>query len=394
MKGNVEQRGATSWRLTAYLGYNPQTGEQNRPRKTVQAQNRRQAERLLREWIMELEKGLVVADSNMTLIQFAEEWLKKHCEARLAPKTVHTYREKLNGHILPVLGKIKLCNLKPKMLVDFFDQLRQPNQRRDSRDIPDKKLSDTTILHCYRVLSALLQTALTWQMIAVNPIRNVKPPKVVRKKAPVYEEAMIQAICAAIKQEPLHYQAMVVLDLFTGVRLGELLGLAWEYVDLEAGIIQIRQTVQYVPGKGTFIKPTPKNAFSERGITIPAVVVAMLKAHYHEQQQAKENLADKWQEHGLVFTKWDGRPFLPNILSNWFPDFLKKHHLPHLNFHGLRHYNATFLLSMGIPIHNVQAHTGHARASTLLDIYGHAMKSGNEMISAKLAEVIAPHLEE
>jgi hypothetical protein len=88
--------------LTAYLGYDPNTGEQNRPRKTVKAENKKQAERMLREWITELEKGIVPSDSKMTVQVFSEEWLKKHCEANLAPKTVHTYREKLNGHILPV----------------------------------------------------------------------------------------------------------------------------------------------------------------------------------------------------------------------------------------------------------------------------------------------------
>ena len=114
----------------------------------------------------------------------------------------------------------------------------------------------------------------------------------------------------------------------------------------------------------------------------------MLKQHQYEQEQLRFELGNKWLDHNLVFTKWNGKPFLPNVLSNWFPKFLKRHGLDHLRFHDLRHYNITFLLSLGIPIHNIQAHTGHAKASTLLDVYGHALKSGNKLIAEKLNEAI------
>ena len=393
MKGNVEQRGKISWRLTAYLGYDPNTGAQKRERKTVKAENKRQAEKMLREWIGEIEKGVKPRGNNMTVRQFADEWLEKHCEANLQPKTVHTYREKLDGHILPVLGHVKLCELVPKMIVDFCDDLRQANRRKDCRDVAEKKLSDRTILHCYRILSSMLQVAVYWQVLSENPAKKVKPPKVERKKALLYDEAVVEQICRAIKQEPPQYQAMVVLEVYTGMRIGELLGMTWKHVNFEECSLDVRKAAQYIPGKGTFIKNTPKNSSSERTIEIDRKIIELLKRHQQEQAKSKVELVDCWEENDLVFTKWNGKPFLPNVLSNWFPAFMLRHNLPRLRFHDLRHYHVSFLVHMGIPIHDIQRRTGHAKASTLLDVYGHARKSSNDRITRTLTAAIAPHLQ-
>ena len=392
MKGNVEQRGKTSWRLTAYLGYDPNTGAQKRERKTVKAENKRQAEKLLREWIGELEKGVKPSGNNVTVQQFADEWLEKHCEANLQPKTIHTYREKLNGHILPALGHIKLCELVPKMIVDFCDGLRQANRRKDCRDVAEKKLSDRTILHCYRILSSMLQVAVYWQVLSENPAKKVKPPKVERKKAALYDDAVIDQICQALEQEPPQYHAMVVLEMYTGLRIGELLGLTWKHVDLEEGYIGVCQTAQYIPGKGTFIKNTPKNSSSERTVEIDETVIGVLRKHQQEQVRMKAELDDRWEDHDLVFTKWDGKPFLPNVLSNWFPDFMKRHKLPRLRFHDLRHYYISLLVHKEISVTDIQKRSGHAKASTLLDVYAHAKKSGNERIRRVLTETISSRL--
>lgn len=91
-----------------------------------------------------------------------------------------------------------------------------------------------------------------------------------------------------------------------------------------------------------------------------------------------------WQGSDNIFTTWDGRPMHPDTISKWFPKFLRRHNLPQIPFHGIRHTNATILNNLGLPVKTISSRLGHANVSTTMDIYSHYLKSADKEASEKL----------
>jgi len=126
-----------------------------------------------------------------------------------------------------------------------------------------------------------------WALLSVNPASKVDPPKTRRKQPKAYDHQQTARLLAALEQEPLKYKALVVLALATGLRRGELLGLEWRDVDFENCTTEVRQSSQYLPGKGTFTKE-PKSEASIRVISVPTSVMELLKQY--KARQAEERL--------------------------------------------------------------------------------------------------------
>lgn len=180
---------------------------------------------------------------------------------------------------------------------------------------------------------------------------------------------------------------MVLLDIYTGMRCGELMGLSWSNINLEIRTIKIVQASQYLPEKGTFMKDT-KNDSSVRLVSIPQSLVSLLKKYKAYWDEEKLKAGELWTNSDLLFTKWNGGPMFTYTLTNWFPEFLKRHKLPHITPHGLRHTSATLLISQGINIRAVSERFGHARTSTTMDIYAHALKSSDREAADKLDNLL------
>lgn len=181
---------------------------------------------------------------------------------------------------------------------------------------------------------------------------------------------------------------MVVLALATGLRRGELLGLEWKDVNFENNVIEVRQTSQYLPEKGTFTKE-PKTEESARVIAVPASVMELLRQHKAEQAQEKLKAGDFWHDTNRLFTTWDGRPMHPDTISKWFSKFLRKHGLPPIYFHALRHTSATLLIAEGISLKNVSTRLGHTDISTTGNIYAHALRSVDQEAAEKLDNILS-----
>lgn len=171
--------------------------------------------------------------------------------------------------------------------------------------------------------------------------------------------------------EKLQWRALITLALFTQMRRGELIGLDWSQIDLEKKTLTVTKSMYYLPGKGVFEKP-PKTQSSIRPIVLSATALAPLRELRKEQMERKLALGDKWIESGAVFVQWNGQRLHVDTATKWFPRFLKRAGLPHIRFHDLRHTGASMLIAAGLDIQTVKRRLGHARASTTLDIYGHA----------------------
>jgi len=167
----------------------------------------------------------------------------------------------------------------------------------------------------------------------------------------------------------------------TGARLGEIMGLEWQDIDDENKIISIRQASQYLPGQGTFTKD-PKNETSKRKISVNDTLLSLLKS-YKEDQQKKGFICG---DNNRLFITWNGKPMPPHTISKWFPEFIEANKLPKLNFHGLRHTSATFLISKGMDIETVAGRLGHSTSATTQNIYSHFLESKDKK-AARLMEI-------
>jgi integrase len=387
MHGHIEKRGNDSWRLTVSDGLDSQ-GKQIRYRKTIQAKKEKAAEKELALMIAEIEKGQFISTGKLTFADFIDRWFKSYADINLAPKTLHRYRQMLDSRIIPILGHYKMDKLRPVHLLDFCTFLRNEDTKQRGKS---GKLSDMTILHHFRLVSAILQTALQWQVISFNPAKNVKAPKVKRMPGAYYDEGQTAALLEAVENDPIIYKVLIYLAISTGLRRGELMGLEWDDINFDKTVLTVKRASQYLPGKGTFTKD-PKNESSKRVVSLPSSIIVLLKEYRREQLQERLRLGDMWQDSNRIFTTWDGRPMHPDTPSNWFPKFLKRNNLPHIPFHGLRHTAATLLIDKGLNIKAVSARLGHTQASTTINIYTHALKSADRKAADMMEDVFTGNI--
>lgn len=179
--------------------------------------------------------------------------------------------------------------------------------------------------------------------------------------------------------------------VFAGLRIGELMGLTWENIDFENNAIDIVRASQYITGKGTFEKQ-PKNETSIRRISMPAPIMSILKEYRIWWLEQKIKCGDLWKNSDRLFVTWDGQPMFIYTLTNWFPDFLKRHNLPKITPHGLRHTMASLLDAQGMETSKISKRLGHARISTTLDIYTHVFKKADTAAADLLERTLLPDM--
>lgn len=382
MAGWVERRGKNRWRLNAPGGTGPD-GKRKIYRKVVEAPSERAAKKLLAEFVAQVQTGVYIEPSKLTLKDFAERWLKDG-KPDLAPKTRHRYTEVL-ARVIDAMGHLKLEQIKPLHLVEFYNNLREEGVRKDKRK---GKLSESTVLYHHRVLSAMFNDAVRWGLIASNPAGRVDTPKPKKAQVAYYDDKQTAALLAALETAPLQFKAAVLLEIATGLRRGELMGLEWQDVDFDAGTIEVRRASQYLPEKGVFTKE-PKTETSKRTIAVPASVMAVLKQHKAAQAEHRLKVGDLWEGSNRLFTTWKGGPMHPDTITKWFRQFVRKHNLPPITILGLRHTSATLLIAEGVPLKSVSSRLGHSNISTTANIYAHALRSVDQDAAAKMDRILA-----
>ncbi|URZ08936.1 tyrosine-type recombinase/integrase [Clostridium felsineum] len=399
----IQKRGKNSYRLTVSCGYDKQ-GKKIRKYKTIDLSHikpNKQLEEAQKQFVLfenEVKKGLYLDTGKITFEEFIDKWLKDYAEAELAPKTLLRYK-KLLDRIIPALGHIKLNKLQPTHLVEFYNNLRENGIRTDGKS---GGLSERTILHHHRLISSILTCAVQWQFILNNPASRVKAPKVEKKEARHFDIEQTEYILQLLENAPIKYKTAIYLDIYGGMRLGELAGLKWSNVDFDNMLIKINHSLQHVTGYGTFEKST-KNETSNRIISLPKTVMSLLKEYKLWQNGEKSKLGNLWcSEYDYIFTTREGKPIYPGSISSWFHKFIKKHNetimkdssishddkekylLDNVNFHGLRHTSATILINQGIDVTTVSKRLGHARTSTTTDIYSHSLQKADRSAADKL----------
>lgn len=253
-------------------------------------------------------------------------------------------------------------------------------------------LAEKTILHHHRLISAILEKAKRERLIPYNVAReHASAPRVPHKEAVYLDDNQARDFLSLLlKEEDIRVKTSLILLLFTGARRGELCGLSWPDIDVEKKIINIVRASQYQSKQGIVEVPT-KNTSSIRAVKVSPFVFELLGQYRTWWNERKLLFGKDWQgKEQRLFIQEDGKPINPDTINFWMSKFISKHHFEHITPHGLRHTFATLQISAGVDIRTLQARTGHAQASTLVNIYSHAIKSAQEAASDVLENVLLP----
>ncbi|MGG1204593.1 site-specific integrase [Brevibacillus formosus] len=193
---------------------------------------------------------------------------------------------------------------------------------------------------------------------------------------------------AASEKEPIKYKLVLWLAISTGLRRGELTALEWTDIDFERAKVFINKTTMHVPGHG-LITTTPKTPNSSRNITIPASVMTLLRQYKTEQAKLRLAFGSRWGGGEKLFTSdRSGLPMYPSNIRAWFCKFLKRHNLPSIRFHDLRHLSATLLIAQGVHAKAISARLGHSNIGVTMDIYGHLLQSADQGAADAMDQVL------
>ena len=393
MAGRIEKRG-DSYRLVCVVGYNLQ-GRPIKKSKTVHC-GKKEAKIELAKFVADVQKGMYVEGKSLKFTDFVEIWKRDYGSKELAPSTYKRYLGILESRIIPFFGHFRVDKIKPTDIMQFYDLLSKDTQivrrKNNNGKKTGKPLSPKTILEHHRLLRAMLQKAVYWQMIVSNPAERVQAPKTKKPKRKYYDDEQSKALISGLMElteEQFKYKVAIILTIFTGVRLGELMGLEWDDINFREGIVSINRSSQYLADKGVFTK-VPKTESSIRDVAIPDFVVSLLEEYKCWYDEQKYQYGELWIDSNRLFVQADGRPMHPSTISKWFEKFVAQIGLPVINFHGLRHTNATLLIAQNIDVSVVAARLGHAQITTTLNFYVHPIISHNKTAGFALENLLLP----
>jgi integrase len=332
-----------------------------------------------------VQAGTWTADVKMTVEQLLEQWKAAKASEGLRIGTLTMYGGIISGWLVPNIGGLKVAQLSPKVAGELVEKLRSPEGSRLGRGA----LSDRSVQLALSVLKAATRWAWESGHMGRDVLAGFKRPKIEEnnRAASAWTAEEAGKFLSAIADDPL--RAAWWLILTRGTRRGEVCGLRWQDVDLEAGRIRIVHTRVMVNNKAT--PSDPKTDAGRRSITLDERLIAEFKSH--KKRQIEEHLAagEAWEDTGFVFTDKLGAPIFPQYISRHFNTLVANAGIRRVRLHDGRHSAATMLLEDGTPVHIVSKMLGHSRASMTLDIYAHAVDTGGEVAGARLTALLVSH---
>ena len=350
----IEQIRNKKYKIDVPIGYNG-----NKRIRHIETFYGGKKEAVLRENEIKLsiKNNTYINKSKITMKELLEEWLEASKNI-WSPKTYISNKHWCDN-IIKSIGHIHLQDLNVKLLEDFYNDLRN-----------NTDYSDKTIQHHYTLISTALNKAVIWGYILNNPNARIEKPKVRRKEIECYSPEEVNLLIEAIQNEPLKYQALIMLALDSGARRGEITGLTWEDIDFQKSTMTINKSTQYTKDLGIFEKET-KTPTSNRTIYLSNTTINILKKYQKEQLEKQLKLGSKWQNSKRIFTTEYGADMHPDTPSQILEKIIKKHHLKRITFHGLRHTCISLQISSGIQTQIISKRAGHSNVTVTHNTYSH-----------------------
>lgn len=325
-------------------------------RKTLYGATRAEVQGKLVRLQREQQLGMPVVDERDTVSTFLTRWLEASVKRTVRPKTYVNYMQYVDNWIKPTLGRERLSKLTPQQIERLMTKM------------VDAGLSPRSAQHAHAVLRRALGQAERWGLVGRNVAKLAQPPRAERPPETWLDADQSRKLLVAARGKRL--EALYVVALALGLRKGEILGLHWQDIDLEARTLRVRVALQRIDGELQLVEP--KSARSRRTIPLPDMVVEALRAH-RVRQVAVRLKATAWEDRDLVFCTRQGKPLEQRNVSQRFYELLDAAGLPRVRFHDLRHSCASLLLLQGVPARVVMEILGHSQIALTMNTYSHVM---------------------
>jgi len=373
MKGSVRKPrtdgGTWSYRIDAGLD----DRGRRRQREVGGFGTKKAAQTALNEALADTQRGNYSPPSRTTVREFLDEW---HEGARheLALTAWTNYGQIIRRNINPYLGSKRLTDLSPLDIKRWHGKLLTDG-RQDGQP-----LAVASVKLAHRILRRALADAVRWNLIVSNPAAATRVPKGETKELTVWSAEEAKRFLDAIAEERL--VGLWTLALHTGLRRGELAGLRWRDVDLDAGTLTVAQ--QRTTANYTVVITTPK-AKSQRQLLLAPKTVATLRGHLQRQRKERMALGPDWTDSGYVFVDEAGVEIHPQRFTKLFDEVLKRTGAPKIRLHDLRHTMASLALEAGVHPKVVQEQLGHSTIAVTLDTYSHVPQAVRRDSADKIA---------
>ena len=343
------------WEGRYTAGHNPET--RKLIYKNVLGRTQAEARTKLKQAIEEAKQVDLVRAKQYTVGEWMDVWFENYAKVKVRPSSHQTYRGYIDNHIKPNIGKVPLEKLTPLELQKFYKKLLEQGRagRLESRH-QAKGLSPKTVRNIHQIISSAMNLAREQKLITANPAEGCAPPRLEHKEMKTLLVEQLQSFRREAKDSGVF--ELYYLELATGLRRGELLGLKWEDIDLERGDLRVRRQIARINGEVVEAPLKTKNAY--RTLPLAEDTIGILEA------QRKKTGSSPW-----VFPSPTGGPISPDSVLHMLHRVLKRAGLPRVRFHDLRHTFATLALQNGVDVKTVSGMLGHFSAGFTLDTYAH-----------------------
>lgn len=352
----------TYWEARYTEGYNPGTGKQIQ--RSITGKTQKEVAQKLRELTSAIDAGTYKEPCKMTVREWLNIWTSTYLNS-VKPRTIEIYKSDIRLYINPALGSIRLEGLSTHAIQSFYNGLTE--NRKDGK----KALSAKTVKNIHGVLHHALKQAVANGLIRSNPADACTLPRIEKKELKPLDENEIALFLKAIHGH--RFESIFLTTLFTGLREGEVLGLTWDCIDFDRGILLINKQIQLHQEAGidAYKLVSPKNGKS-RSVAAAPSVIACLKRHKSIQAEMKIKAGSAWHNpDNLVFTDELGGHLTKSAVYRAFKSAIQSIGRPDARFHDMRHSYAVAAIRSGDDIKTIQSNLGHATAAFTLDVYGH-----------------------
>ena len=369
--GTVRHRRDGRWEGRVVVGYD----DRGLPvTKNVLGKTKRECEVKLKELRTQLEPPKPdKLRADMPFGDWLDRWYQELVRPRLRPKSREDYENEIYKHIIPWIGKVPLNKISVEVLQKFYTDLKQ-NGRLTRRDIYGPGVSDRLVEGCHLRVRSALAEAVEERLIPRNPAEECKLPQSARREKQVLTRAEPQRFLTQAQEEG--YYELVMLELATGLRRGEILALKWSDLNPKTGELRVERQVYRTGGKLTVAPPKTKT--SRRSILIPKTLLDVLN-----------------DMHSLTASEWmfpspvkPDSPLDPASVRKRIQIILNHAGCRKLRFHDLRHTFATLSLEAGMDVKTLSAIIGHNSVSTTLNVYTHVTDTMRAQAAAAIDRAI------
>ncbi len=305
--------------------------------------------------------------------KWLNEWLVNYVEPSTKLRTFSRYSEIVKQHIIPSLGNLELSELNPSLLQHYITDLLKSGNLKTG-----KGLSANSVSAIINVIQSSLKTAYSLGYITDYTADRIKRPKAQEKEVTCFTPQEQKQIEQAVL---LHKKAKmfgILLCLYSGLRVGELLALEWSDIDLQKGIMTISKSCHDAKdktGKYTRIIDTPKTYSSRRVIPLPRQILPLIREY-------------KKKSHSAFVVSSGNKPVSVRSYQRSFDLLLRKLMIPHRGFHSLRHTFATRALECGMDVKTLSEVLGHKSPTVTLNRYVHSLMEHKQDMMNKLGKLL------